>query len=504
MIDRAPSNCRPSLGAFLLSVGVPAAVLFAAAVAPAWAERPPATDNSTLMYFPPIGHQEIGDCTCWSSCYYYNTYTQARDHGLDASTGNSEVICSPRFLFALIAQGAAGAECTEHAMARLSDIGCAPASLHPMSTWYAQWPTEQAWIGALRNRTGTLHQVRADDLAGLEEVKQHIADGGCAVTRALFHGNYVSYGATATGSGINNRVMYAGVGGNYLRHSLCICGYDDERPYYDYRDGQLYHGAFLIANSEGPDWGWYNSTDTGTKGFIWIAYNMFLEGQFGLYDNDDNPYTDPCYDNPEYPEIYYHDDRPDYQPVLYGVAGINHNARNLLTFSGGIGQPGAPEFIGPEAIERTELGDISINDSRRVAVDLTDGIPFMPPGESSNVFVSLSLAAEAAAPATITSVDFCYDFNHDGVYTTVPGEMQGPVTVEPGATRYVSATIAVPAAADFDADFDVDVADFIRIAGCLLGPAWEPASDCVVTDLAGDGDVDLGDFASFQRQFTGP
>jgi hypothetical protein len=84
-------------------------MLLMSVCAQATAERPVAVDHSTEMYFPPIGGpQEIGDCTCWSSCYYYNTYTQARDENRDASTGDPNVICSPRFLFALIARDGGG------------------------------------------------------------------------------------------------------------------------------------------------------------------------------------------------------------------------------------------------------------------------------------------------------------------------------------------------------------------------------------------------------------
>jgi hypothetical protein len=441
------------------------------------------------MYFPPIGHQEIGDCTCWSSAYYYNTYTQARDEGRDASTGDPNVICSPRFLFALIAQGAYGAECTEHAMARLSDVGCAPVSEHSMSAWHTEWPTEAAWVAALNNRTGTFHKIRAD--TGLETIRQHIADGGCAVTRALFHENYVSYGASAAGSGINNRVMYKGVGWNHLRHSLCICGYDDEKRYWNVDAQQWRYGAFLIANSEGPDWGWYNSTGEdggGTKGFIWVAYQMFVDGEFGRYDNDDNPYTDPCYDNPDYPEVYYHDDRPHYRPRLYACAGINHNARNLLTYSGGVGPTDAPEFTGPEAIEQTEHGEIPIYDSRRVAVDLTDGASLIPPGTTKNVFVSLAVAASASQPATVTSVDFFCDFDGDGVRTTVPAELDSPLTVSPGTTGYVSASVSNPLPGDLNGDGCVNQSDLgILLAdwGCIRGGC---PGDC-----DGDGDTDQSD-----------
>ena len=479
-------NCDALRVARCLAVSVGAALWLLGAGAETLADRPAAVDHSTSIHFPPIGDQEIGDCTCWSSAYYYNTYTQAHDEGLDASTGNPDVICSPRFLFGLIAEGGWGAECTEHAMSRLADVGCAPVSQHSMSAWYTDWPTEAAWIAALNNRTAAFHQVRADNTQGLETVKQHIADGGCAVTRALFRENYASYGDTASGSGIHNHVMYMKVGWNHLRHSLCICGYDDNMPYFDTRDGQVHYGAFLIANSEGPDWGWYNSTGTGTKGFLWVAYTMFLEGTFGRYDNDDNPYTDPCYDNPLYPEIYYHDDRPQYRPTLYALAGINHNARNLLTFTGGIGPTASPEFTGPQAIEQTDDGDISIDPRKRVAVDLSDGVDLLLPGVTKNVFVSLTLDASATQPATISSVDFRHDFDGDGTYTTVSATGL-PMSISPGHPGYVSASVTRPIPGDFDGDFDVDVT-----------PACNPA------DLARDGDVDAADFAAFQVLLTGP
>lgn len=404
--------------------------------------RPPAVDHSTSKYFPPIGKQQIGDCTCWSSCYYYNTYTQARDEGLDASTGDPDIVCSPRFLFSLISMGCGGAECTEHAMERLVDVGCAPVSKHPMSTHYTIWPNEEARIAALNNRPGKLHKIRADNVNGLEKVKQHIANGGCAVTRGLFRGNYPAYGDSASGPGIDNGVMYAKVGGNWLRHSLCICGYDDERSYVDDRDGKTYKGAFLIANSEGPEWGEFNSTGKGTRGFLWVAYSLFLNGEFGLYDHDDNPYTDPCYDNPDFPTIYYHDDRPKYRPKLYAVVGINHNKRNQLTLTGGIGSVDSPEFTGPEAIEQTHTGEISIHDSNRVVIDLTDGAHLILPGKSKQVFVKLIVNEKADKSATITSADFYFDPEGKGSFEKFSSS-DPVVIVAPGDTNYAKVDLSI-------------------------------------------------------------
>ncbi|MBU0618021.1 MAG: hypothetical protein KKI02_09915, partial [Planctomycetes bacterium] len=123
--------------------------LLTAVCAEARADRSAVVDHSREPYFPPIGQQMWGDCTCFSSCYYYNTYTQARDEDLNAKDNDPNVVCCPAFLFALIAQGSWGAVCTEHAMARLSDVGCATMAEHPYPTvpWSGDptlWPTEAA------------------------------------------------------------------------------------------------------------------------------------------------------------------------------------------------------------------------------------------------------------------------------------------------------------------------------------------------------------------------
>jgi hypothetical protein len=486
--------------------------------AQAAADRRAAVDHSTEIYFPPIGQQMWGDCTCFSSCYYYNTYTQARDEGLNASNGDPNVVCCPAFLFGLIAQGSWGAVCTEHAMARLSDVGCATMAEHPYPTepWGGNptlWPTEAAWIGALKNRTGTFYKIRADNQEGLETIRQHIADGGCAVTRAYFHGNYWDYdycGDTQTpnGPGISNYVMYSSGGTAPLfPHSICIAGYDDNRSYVDSRDGQRGTGAFLIANSEGPDWGWYNTGDPNdpntTRGFIWVAYAMFLNGEMGWYDPppEEWPDVDPCVDNPPYPEVYYHDDRPHYRPRLYGVAGVGHPARNLLTFSGGVGPTDAPLFLGPEAIEQTDEGVIPIDPRRRVVVDLTDGIGFIPPGVTENVFISLALDASASSSATIASVDFYCDFDGDGTYTNVPGELGSPVPVSPGTTEYVSASVTAPLPGDLDGDGDVDLGDLAALLAVYGSCAGDPEYDAAA-DLDHSGCVDLADLATLLAHYS--
>jgi hypothetical protein len=62
-----------------------------------------------------------------------------------------------------------------------------------------------------------------------------------------------------------------------------------------------------------------------------------------------------------------------------------------------------------------------------------------------------------------------------------------------------------PRHADLDADGDVDLGDFATFQTCFNGPNQAPArGGCAAADLDADGDVDLADFATFQTCFNGP
>lgn len=61
--------------------------------------------------------------------------------------------------------------------------------------------------------------------------------------------------------------------------------------------------------------------------------------------------------------------------------------------------------------------------------------------------------------------------------------------------------LAVPG--DYDGDRDVDGEDFAAFAYCMSGPGVFVDGDCRLLDLNADRDVDLGEFAVIQREFTG-
>jgi hypothetical protein len=76
----------------------------------------------------------------------------------------------------------------------------------------------------------------------------------------------------------------------------------------------------------------------------------------------------------------------------------------------------------------------------------------------------------------------------------------GPVFFELVET---SSAIHTVLPGDFDADGDVDVADFATFASCFGGSGRAATPVCARCDLDTDADVDLADFAAFSQLYTG-
>ena len=59
-----------------------------------------------------------------------------------------------------------------------------------------------------------------------------------------------------------------------------------------------------------------------------------------------------------------------------------------------------------------------------------------------------------------------------------------------------------PTAGDCNGDERVDLVDYEVFHACLTGPGVQAMPSCWMLDLDADGDVDLSDYAAFQRWFT--
>lgn len=75
-----------------------------------------------------------------------------------------------------------------------------------------------------------------------------------------------------------------------------------------------------------------------------------------------------------------------------------------------------------------------------------------------------------------------------------------------GASAFLHVSDLIPFSyADSDADFDVDLSDAERLLSCVNGPAsaLRVNPECVHLDIDNDGDLDLEDYGTFQRCFSG-
>ncbi len=61
--------------------------------------------------------------------------------------------------------------------------------------------------------------------------------------------------------------------------------------------------------------------------------------------------------------------------------------------------------------------------------------------------------------------------------------------------------VSAPVPGDLDGDGNIDIEDFVILAGCLVGPTVPPAFGCENADLDQDMDVDMADFGVFQLYF---
>ncbi|MBU0639070.1 MAG: right-handed parallel beta-helix repeat-containing protein [Planctomycetes bacterium] len=80
----------------------------------------------------------------------------------------------------------------------------------------------------------------------------------------------------------------------------------------------------------------------------------------------------------------------------------------------------------------------------------------------------------------------------------VPDPPNYPWVVDMGAFEFAGTSGLV---SDLDGDGDVDINDFNLFAGCMSGPFVAPPPDCDDADFDIDTDVDIADFATFQAHF---
>lgn len=98
----------------------------------------------------------------------------------------------------------------------------------------------------------------------------------------------------------------------------------------------------------------------------------------------------------------------------------------------------------------------------------------------------------------IGAVSTCYDAAMPGAYTCVLTDDCGP-----SETEATTVTVASPELGDFNGDTSADLTDWEVLEDCWTGPGEGIAAGCECVDANADEQIDLFDFAVYQRGFGG-
>jgi C1A family cysteine protease len=385
------------------------------------AEAPPlpsSVDNSHLPSFPPIGDQgSLGSCVGWASTYYQASHELGLLHGWDNKNDMTHVL-SPKWTYNLINEGKNLGATPVAAYNLLSTNGAASIRDCPYDLNYTSWDLNlQDWISALNYRMAPCTLIPGLGGGGeqnLTAIKQAL-NNGHVLTFASFVDSWVFTRIKAEPG--NPNPVHVGeyvaywMNGCKGGHFMTIVGYDDD-VWVDINKSKMAEpgkkGAFLIANSWGKGW--------GNKGFIWIAYDAFLEKSLvpSGPTTDRVPagiYLDSCL-------ISVSPKAKNYTPRLIAQFSISQAQRNQIKI--GAGASSLTQIVPSKNVQIpifTHKGgplefDGTVSDEAKeanFAIDLTDLIPPEPSPQRYYLLVNDNTAGHPTTIHSFSLIDPYYE-----------------------------------------------------------------------------------------------
>ena len=377
------------------------------------AAAPANYDNSTTIWFPPIGNQGIqNSCVSWACGYYTKTFQEAEEHNWDISkclwvghpdAAYQDKIFSPAFIYNQVNNGGNNATYYSDNINLLGRIGCCTWDKMPyIANDYTTWPTESAWRQAplYRSQPNYSYMNISTD-QGIENLKQFLANGNLAIVAVS-----ASYFANLNSSDLWTLDNYNPSGTN---HANTIVGYNDNYGPYTESGNSNTFGAFKVANSWGVG-GWEHIPD----GFYYISYECMKQRI---------QYT------------YLYQNYMDYKPEMVAVFEIDHSKRGENDIDFGIGDPATPYSLKTFNNFIAKGGDVSFPNNR-IAIDITEFMPYL--GSTNQFFMSVS---DGGTSTTGTIESFSiekYDDYARGVPTNVYTSTEIPINTQQNNTVYAN------------------------------------------------------------------
>ena len=201
-------------------------------------------------WMPPVGEQQMNDCTTWAIGYGLKSYFEAREQGWRPDSPGR--IFSPRFLYNQINNGQDKGSNYIRAIQIMQSQGIATLASEPyIAGDFKGQPKavskEEAAVFPV------LDGLRITSRVGIRRALQRrqAVAFGAIVCPIFLSGKFDIYGPGDFSRGLKLKQP----GQPHGRHAMVIVGYDDGR------------GAFLVQNSWGTRW--------NNAGYCWVKYELF-------------------------------------------------------------------------------------------------------------------------------------------------------------------------------------------------------------------------------------
>ena len=113
----------------------------------------------------------LGSCSSWATAYYAYGYLEAKDNGWDASSGNSNYILSPSWVYNKISQTRDGSTVTGNCDV-IIDWGVCTMNNMPYSEWdWHDWGNKDAWLEAPYHRAFDYGIIDYNDTNSIDVIK---------------------------------------------------------------------------------------------------------------------------------------------------------------------------------------------------------------------------------------------------------------------------------------------------------------------------------------------
>jgi C1A family cysteine protease len=373
-------------------------------------------DHSSEM--PPVGNQgSVGSCVAWAAGYYFKSHQEYLDYGW--SVTDTKNICSPSFVYNQINGGDDYGANFEDAFKMLVDNGCCTISEFPYSSNFTNWPTESMYLNALKFRCSQAYVINTSNVTGLNQLKQYISDGNCAVIGIPVYPNFDNI------QNFNYTYCLADVFGAIRGyHAVTVVGYDDSKVTHD---GV---GAFKLVNSWGASY--------GLQGYWWMSYEAVMSSV--LSDQ----------------VAYYATDKVHYTPSLVGIAKFTHGSRLKFGIKFGIGSQSSPSWS--RTFFNFNMGTHIDRPfpNNNIVFDLTDGISGISQTDSNRIWVC---ASDTRADSRSGVINYFSSINYNWSISSVSTET--PLNVPDYTTGvYVSLRLG-PNYANNAGVYSVDINNYI-------------------------------------------